>query len=109
MEKFRNPRNRAWAGIRFFGLIILGSAIFSLGFDLFLEPNQINTGGLTGVAQLLTSILHWGSIGLISAILNVPLFLLGYRNLGGKFFFGSLLGMSNASRICGQVRIRRPT
>jgi uncharacterized membrane-anchored protein YitT (DUF2179 family) len=93
LERFRNPRNRVWAGIRFFGLILLGSAIFSLGFDLFLEPNRINTGGLTGVAQLLTSLLHWGSIGLISAILNVPLFLLGYRKLGGKFFFGSLLGM----------------
>ena len=76
--------------VRSIALIVLGSVVFALGFDLFLEPNHINTGGLTGVAMLLQSVLGFGSIGIITVILNIPLFLLGYRFLGKRFFFGSL-------------------
>ncbi len=77
--------------------IALGSAMFALGFDLFLAPNRINIGGLSGVAMLLTEVLGIGSVGLFTAIMNVPLFLIGYRKLGKRFFFGSLLGMTLSS------------
>lgn len=97
MEQLRYPRSRAWKMIRFLGLILLGSAIFSLGFDLFLEPNQLNTGGVTGIAMILVHVLKWSSVGKLAAILNVPLFLLGYHHMGRKFFFGSLLGMLSSS------------
>ncbi|MBQ1264119.1 MAG: YitT family protein [Oscillospiraceae bacterium] len=83
--------------VRSIALIVLGSVVFALGFDLFLEPNHINTGGLTGVAMLLQSVLGFGSIGIITVILNIPLFLLGYRFLGKRFFFGSLMGMLGTS------------
>ncbi len=75
------------------GLIVLGSATFALGFDLFLEPNLINIGGMTGAAMLIRSVLGFGSVGIITAILNVPLFLLGFRYLGRRFFLGSVCGM----------------
>lgn len=81
-----------WKTLRFCGLIALGSATFALGFDLFLEPNAVNVGGMTGLAMVIRKIIGIGSVGLISALLNVPLFLLGYRYLGRKFFIGSLLG-----------------
>ncbi len=83
--------------LRSIALIVCGSAVFALGFDLFLEPNHINTGGLTGAAMLLRTALGFGSIGVITLILNIPLFLLGYRILGKRFFFGSLLGMLGTS------------
>jgi uncharacterized membrane-anchored protein YitT (DUF2179 family) len=97
LEQLRYSRSRKWRIVRFLGLIILGSAVFSLGFDLFLQPDQLNTGGVTGIAMILTSVLHWGSVGLLSALLNVPLFVLGYRHMGPKFFYGSLLGMLSTS------------
>lgn len=81
-----------WKMLRFCGMIALGSAIFALGFDLFLEPNAVNVGGMTGLAMVIRKVIGMGSVGLISALLNVPLFLLGYRYLGRKFFIGSLLG-----------------
>lgn len=83
--------------MRNIALIVCGSAVFALGFDLFLEPNHINTGGLTGVAMLLQTAFGVGSVGIISLILNIPLFLLGYRFLGKRFFFGSLMGMVGTS------------
>lgn len=81
-----------WKMLRFCGMIALGSATFALGFDLFLEPNAVNVGGMTGLAMVIRKVIGMGSVGLISALLNVPLFLLGYRYLGRKFFIGSLLG-----------------
>ena len=85
-------QSKLWPWIRMFGLTVLGSAIFSLGFDLFLQPHQINIGGVSGVAMLLTTLFGCGSVGLFSLCINVPLFLLGWRQLGQKFLFGSLAG-----------------
>ena len=73
--------------------ITLGSAIFALGFDLFLEPNNLNVGGMSGLAMVLRELLGFGQIGVITMLLNVPLFILGAKKLGRKFLFGSLSGM----------------
>ncbi len=73
--------------------ITLGCAVFALGFDLFLEPNDLNVGGMSGLAMVLRKLLGFGSIGVLTAMLNVPLFLLGAKKLGKKFLFGSLAGM----------------
>ena len=75
------------------GKITLGCAVFALGFDLFLEPNDLNVGGMSGLAMVLRKLLGFGSIGVLTAMLNVPLFLLGAKKLGKKFLFGSLAGM----------------
>ena len=82
---------RPW--FRMLGMTILGSAIFALGFDLFLLPNQINIGGVSGIGMLLLELTGWGSVGLYSILINVPLFILGGKRLGRQFFFGSLAGM----------------
>ena len=43
--------------------ITLGCAIFALGFDLFLEPNSLNVGGMSGLAMILRELLGFGQIG----------------------------------------------
>lgn len=74
-------------------LIAIGSAIFAIGVDLFLVPNQIGAGGVSGLAIVVNAFIPAISIGLFSIIVNIPLFLAGYRFLGRKFFWGSLAGM----------------
>lgn len=82
-----------------FMMIVVGSVVFSLGFDLFLDPNGINCGGVSGVAMLLVYGVDakWMSVGILTALINIPLFFLGYRQIGKYFFFGSLLGMAITS------------
>lgn len=70
---------------------------FALGFDLFLQPNELNCGGVTGIAMIITSLLPFKAIGTLAAILNIPLFLMGYKAIGKKFFYGSLFGMLMSS------------
>jgi len=73
--------------------ISLGSALFALGFNLFLVPNNLNAGGLSGLAMAVVHILGRGSVGTVTLILNIPLFLIAGIKIGKKFFVGSLLGM----------------
>ena len=70
-----------------------GSAMFALGFSLFLEPYGMNSGGISGLAMVLVHLLGVGSVGTLSILINLPLFLLGGVKIGKRFFFGSLIGM----------------
>lgn len=76
---------------------VTGCAMFGLGFNLFLEPNGLNAGGIAGFAMSLVNILDFGSVGLITALINLPLFAIAGIKIGKKFFFGSLFGMACVS------------
>lgn len=80
-----------------FTKIIAGCALFSLGFALFLEPNDLNAGGISGLAMMLVHLLKIGSVGLFTMLINLPLFIIGGIKVGKKFFIGSLAGMAASS------------
>lgn len=82
-----------WKKIIWIPATIIGSAIFALGFALFLQPNHLNAGGISGLAQIVVELAGVGSVGLFSILINLPLFLLGGLKIGKRFFFGSALGM----------------
>ena len=71
----------------------VGCFLFGLGFDLFLEPHGMNSGGISGLAMVLVHLLGFGTVGTINLIINLPLFIIGGLKIGKKFFFGSLVGM----------------
>ncbi len=66
-------------------LITLGSLIQAVGLRLFLIPADLASGGVSGIAQLINHYTDW-QIGLMVLIGNIPLFLLGWRFLGGRKF-----------------------
>ena len=84
---------KLWHKYRWIPENILGSTLFALGFALFLAPNNINTGGISGLAMVLVEALGFGSVGSLSILVNLPLFVLGGLKIGRRFFAGSLLGM----------------
>ncbi|MFI3313769.1 MAG: YitT family protein [Eubacteriales bacterium] len=89
----KSPRELAQTVV----LIIFGSMLYAAGFDLFLKPNDINLGGLTGIGLLLTVVTPLESIGSFVIVMNIPLFILAYRHVGRGFFMGSLVGMLTSS------------
>nr|MBQ8244380.1 YitT family protein [Oscillospiraceae bacterium] len=70
-----------------------GSFLFALGFSIFLQPNDLSPGGISGLALIAVELLGFGSVGALSILINLPLFVLGGLKIGRRFFFGSLLGM----------------
>ncbi len=80
-----------------YGIITAASFIYALGFNWFYKPNNIAFGGLTGVAQVINSLLPWAPIGTVVIVLNIPLFLAGWKLLGGHLLLSSLFAMATSS------------
>lgn len=74
-------------------LIICGSFVAGVGLNLFLEPFGIAPGGLSGVAVLISHITGDKiPVGLLTFLLNIPLFIPGYKYLGKEFILKSVIG-----------------
>ncbi|MBR0513604.1 MAG: YitT family protein [Clostridia bacterium] len=76
--------------IEAYAQIVIGCVIGAAAYPTFLVPNNIAPGGLTGVATILNYLFQW-PVGTVSLILNVPLFLIGYRTMGKIFAFRCLV------------------
>jgi uncharacterized membrane-anchored protein YitT (DUF2179 family) len=74
-----------WPSIRDYALLVAGALLQALGLRLFLVPARLASGGVSGISQLINHYTGW-PIGLMVFIGNVPLFLIGWRFLGGKRF-----------------------
>ncbi|QEN04923.1 YitT family protein [Thiospirochaeta perfilievii] len=76
--------------------IIIGGLIYALGFNVFFIPNDFLGGGVGGIAFILT---HFFDItpAILIVIINIPIFIMGYRNLDKHFIISSLVGMTSFS------------
>ncbi|WP_102344880.1 YitT family protein [Bacillus sp. Marseille-P3661] len=74
-----------------YGFTLLGSALIAIAFNLFLLPNQIASGGVSGISILLNAILGWEP-AIVQWSLNIPLFLSGVILLGKQFGVKTLVG-----------------
>ena len=80
------PREHlSWKFVKEYSFIILGAFIQALAMRLFLIPGQLVSGGISGAAQIINYYTGW-PIGLMVFVGNIPLFLLGWRFLGGARF-----------------------
>ena len=79
------------------GFILIGAVLIGLGLNLFLLPNELNAGGISGLAMVTVRALGLGTIGTITAVANIPLFILAGVKLGRRFLYMSILGMMLSS------------
>jgi uncharacterized membrane-anchored protein YitT (DUF2179 family) len=70
--------------VRDYVLMTVGAILVAISVDLFLVPNDVVTGGVTGVAQILNDLFST-PIGIVSLLINIPLLALGFRYLGVVF------------------------
>ena len=84
---------KLWQTYQWIPRTVLGSALFAAGFAFFLQPNDLSSGGISGLALILVELTQFGSVGVVSILINLPLFLLGGLKIGKRFFVGSLIGM----------------
>lgn len=76
-----------------FLIITLASAVYALGFVWCYAPNGIAFGGVTGVAQIINYLVPALPVGITVIVLNVPLFILGWKFIGGRLLVSSLYAM----------------
>ena len=83
--------------LRRYGLITLFSVVFALGFDWLYVPNNIGLGGMTALGQIVNFLVPSIPIGTVVLVANIPLFLLGWKFLGGSVLISSLYAMAATS------------
>ena len=72
-------------------LITAGLLLATLGYRLYLIPNNVAPGGFTGIGQIVNHLFPVVGVGMVNLILNVPLFVLSLRSMGLGFGLRSLL------------------
>lgn len=72
-------------------LIMLGTLLMSIGTSLFLLPNQLSSGGFSGIATITYYLFNW-KMGTVIILLNIPFFILAFIRIGKEFVIKSILG-----------------
>jgi uncharacterized membrane-anchored protein YitT (DUF2179 family) len=68
-----------------------------VAFDWLFAPNQVALGGITGLAQVLNALFPVLPVGTLTLVMNVPLFLLGWKFIGLHLLASSLFAMAVSS------------
>lgn len=82
--------------VREFTGVLLGTAVIAAGFQMFLVPNQIAAGGISGLGVILFHVLGI-PVGLTIFLLNMPLFIIATRLFGSRFIVRGLFGAVSLS------------
>ena len=77
-------------------VIVIGSIIYAVGFQFFMYPNSIVSGGAVGIAMIINKLIPV-PVGLMTIIINIPLFIVAWRYFGLDFLVSSLVGMALSS------------
>jgi uncharacterized membrane-anchored protein YitT (DUF2179 family) len=71
--------------------VLIGAAIIGLAFNVFLLPNQVASGGVSGISTILKTVLDWEP-AYVQWAFNIPLFIVGVIFLGKQFGLKTLVG-----------------
>ena len=73
-------------------MLTVGTIIAAAALELFLIPNTILDGGITGISIILYKLFSI-PLGLLVIILNIPFIYIGFKNLGERFLFRTIYSM----------------
>ncbi|WP_435798963.1 YitT family protein [Peribacillus asahii] len=73
-------------------LITIGAILMSIGLEIFLVPNNVIDGGITGISIMLSYTTGW-KLGIFIFLLNLPFFFVGYKQIGKTFAISTLYGI----------------
>ena len=96
VQKFRGV-------LRIFVVVTLASAVYAVAFNWFFQSNDLTMGGFTGVAQIIHYLLPVLPIGVLTIVMNIPLFIIGVRCMGIKLLLSSLYAMAASSLLMDLV------
>ena len=86
---------------------LVGCIIFAVGIYVFIQPNQIAPGGVSGISIML-HYLTGLPVGVLSLLMNIPLLLLAWKFLGWKFTGQTLMSVATLSFMLDYVAVLLP-
>ncbi|MBA2876589.1 YitT family protein [Thermaerobacillus caldiproteolyticus] len=73
--------------------IFIGAVLMAVGLEIFLVPNKVIDGGITGISIMLSHITGL-RLGIFIFLLNLPFFFMGYKQIGKTFAVSTLFGIT---------------
>lgn len=102
---------KLWDKIGWIIMTVAGSVLFGAGYAIFLGPNGLNAGGISGLAAVIVELVNkdgtipFLTVGTLTVVINLPLFAIGGLRIGKRFFWGSLLGMALSSAVMDYLNL----
>lgn len=104
MKRIKNKKTR---NIVNFIMLTIGAIIAAFALELFLIPNTILDGGITGISIIIYKITNI-PLSILVVFLNIPFFYVGYKNLGKKFLLRAVYSMLTFSLFLSFFEIFQP-
>ncbi|MFP4979148.1 YitT family protein [Paenibacillus sp. CN-4] len=79
-----------------YAVMVLGAAFIAAGFNLFLVPHRLLSGGVSGLSMLVSYFTPL-SISLLYLLFNIPLLVAGWFQLGRRFILLSIVSVGAAT------------
>ena len=73
-------------------IIMIGAILYSIGLEIFLIPNHIIDGGVVGISIMANHFIDV-PLGLLTFILNIPFFIIGYKQIGKTFTIATIFSV----------------
>jgi uncharacterized membrane-anchored protein YitT (DUF2179 family) len=73
--------------------IVIGAILYSVSLEVFLVPNSIIDGGITGISIILSHFTHL-QLGIFLFVINLPFLIIGYKQIGKTFAISTLFGVA---------------
>ncbi|MEW9109679.1 MAG: YitT family protein [Cytobacillus gottheilii] len=86
-----NGKKSPLAWVMEYAFVLLGSAIVAISFNVFLLPNRVASGGVSGISTILDTVVGWEP-AYVQWAFNIPLFIAGVILLGRQFGAKTLAG-----------------
>lgn len=74
-------------------MIAFGALLMAIGLEIFLVPNKVVDGGITGISIMLSHITEW-KLGIFLFLLNLPFVYIGYKQIGKTFALSTIFGIT---------------
>jgi len=87
--------------------IIVGSFIAAVAFNVFLLPNVIVSGGVSGVSTITSSVFNWDP-SVVQLAMNIPLLLICFIFLGKEAGYKTILGSLILPAFIGMLSFMEP-
>ncbi|MTH53274.1 DUF2179 domain-containing protein [Bacillus mangrovi] len=93
-------------------IVIFGALLNAIALNLFLIPAKVYASGFTGVAQLISSVLarytpFTISTGILLLLLNIPVFIIGWRQVGRSFTIYSIISVAATTVFLGFIPLEQ--
>ncbi|MGG1880517.1 YitT family protein [Paenibacillus cisolokensis] len=90
----KQHKKMSWGEVlKRFIFITIGAVLMAVALEIFLVPNAIIDGGITGISIVLSEVTAW-KLGLFLFLLNLPFLFIGYKQIGKTFAISTLYGIA---------------